>query len=123
MCRDLKIQSHINKSKAKYEIGHFCTQYGLPSSSLPKGSISTKGRNPLKNPLGKSQPSTIESRGTRPMTSIRKGNLKNPFHKHPANATTVERKVISRVSVEPKPSHLSTLSLVTNPAKMRSSSY
>jgi len=87
MCRDLKIQSHINKNKAKYEIEHFCTQYGLPSV----------------------KPS--------------KENPRNPFHKHPANATTVERKVISRVSVEPRPSPLSTPSLVTNPAKMRSSSY
>ena len=33
MCRDLKIQS--NKSKAKYEVGNFCTQYGLPSV-IPK---------------------------------------------------------------------------------------
>ena len=29
LCRDLKIQS--NKSKTKYEVGNFCTQYGLPS--------------------------------------------------------------------------------------------
>ena len=29
LCRDLKIQS--SKSKAKYEVGNFCTQYGLPS--------------------------------------------------------------------------------------------
>jgi len=94
-----------------------------PQSSLPKGSTSTKGRNPLKNPLGENLPSTIESRGTRPMISIRKGNLKNPFRKHPANASTVERKVILRVNVGLKPSPLSTLSLVTNPAKMRSSSY
>ena len=57
------------------------------------------------------------------MISIRKGNLRNPFHKHLANATTVERKVISRVSVEPRPNPLSTPSLVTNPVKMRSSSY
>ena len=94
-----------------------------PQSSLPKGSTSTKGRNPLKKPLGENLPSTIESRGTRPMISIRKGNLKSPFHKHQANAITVERKVTSRVSVEPKLSRLSTPSLVTNPAKMRSSSY
>ena len=33
MCRDLKIQS--SKSKAKYEVGNFCTQYGLPSV-IPK---------------------------------------------------------------------------------------
>ncbi|KAM4109314.1 hypothetical protein ACB094_03G111500 [Castanea mollissima] len=31
MCRDLKIQSQVNKNKAKYEMGHFCIQYGLPS--------------------------------------------------------------------------------------------
>ena len=31
MCRDLKIQSQASKSKAKYEVGNFCTQYGLPS--------------------------------------------------------------------------------------------
>ena len=30
MCRDLKIQSMASKSKAKYEVGNFCTQYGLP---------------------------------------------------------------------------------------------
>ena len=30
MCRDLKIQSQDSKSKAKYEVGNFCTQYGLP---------------------------------------------------------------------------------------------
>ena len=94
-----------------------------PQSSLPKGSTSTKKRNPLKNPLGENLPSIIGSRGIKPMISIRKENPRNPFHKHPANASTVERKVISRVSVEPKLSHLSTPSLVTNPAKMRSSSY
>ena len=35
MCIDLKIQSQANKSKAKYEVGNFCTQYGLPSV-IPK---------------------------------------------------------------------------------------
>ena len=35
MCRDLKIQSQARKSKAKYEVGNFCTQYGLPSV-IPK---------------------------------------------------------------------------------------
>ena len=29
-CRDLKIQSQASKSKVKYEVGNFCTQYGLP---------------------------------------------------------------------------------------------
>ena len=36
MCRDLKIQSQDSKSKAKYEVGNFCTQYGLPSIALSK---------------------------------------------------------------------------------------
>ena len=35
MCRDLKIQSQDSKSKAKYEVENFCTQYGLPSV-IPK---------------------------------------------------------------------------------------
>ena len=35
MCRDLKIQSQASKSKAKYKVGNFCTQYGLPSV-IPK---------------------------------------------------------------------------------------
>lgn len=35
MCRDLKIQSKDSKGKAKYEVGNFYTQYGLPSV-LPK---------------------------------------------------------------------------------------
>ena len=35
MCRDLKIQSQASKSKAKYEVGNFCTQYDLPSV-IPK---------------------------------------------------------------------------------------
>ena len=30
MCRDLKIQSQASRSKAKYEVGNFYTQYGLP---------------------------------------------------------------------------------------------
>ncbi|KAK9986097.1 hypothetical protein SO802_031048 [Lithocarpus litseifolius] len=30
MCRDMKIQSQARKSKAKYELGTFCTQYDLP---------------------------------------------------------------------------------------------
>ncbi|KAL0010428.1 hypothetical protein SO802_005536 [Lithocarpus litseifolius] len=30
MCRDFKIQSQASKSNAKYELGTFCTQYGLP---------------------------------------------------------------------------------------------
>ena len=36
MFRDLKIQSQASKSKAKYEVGNFCTQYGLPSIAPSK---------------------------------------------------------------------------------------
>ena len=45
MCRDLKIQSQANKSKAKYEIGNFCTQYGLPSV-IPKRKSKHRGEEP-----------------------------------------------------------------------------
>ena len=45
MCRDLKIQSQANKSKAKYEIGNFCTQYGLPSI-IPKRKSKHRGDEP-----------------------------------------------------------------------------
>ena len=43
MCRDLKIQSQANKSKAKYEVGNFCTQYGLPSV-IPKRKSKYRGK-------------------------------------------------------------------------------
>ncbi|XP_030970031.1 uncharacterized protein LOC115990332 [Quercus lobata] len=45
MCRDLKIQSQANKSKAKYEIGNFCTQYGLPLV-IPKRKSKHRGKEP-----------------------------------------------------------------------------
>ena len=47
MCRDLKIQSQANKSKAKYEVGNFCTQYGLPSV-IPKRKSKYKEKEPSK---------------------------------------------------------------------------
>ena len=45
MCRDMKIQSQASKSKAKYEVGNFCTQYGLPpiASSKRKSKHREKG--------------------------------------------------------------------------------
>ncbi|XP_065623140.1 uncharacterized protein LOC136064801 [Quercus suber] len=43
MCRDLKIQSKASKGKAKYEVGNFCTQYGLPSI-LPKRKSKYRGK-------------------------------------------------------------------------------
>ena len=35
-CRDMKIQSQASNCKAKYEVGNFCTQYGLPSIAPSK---------------------------------------------------------------------------------------
>ena len=45
MCRDLKIQSQASKSKAKYEVGNFYTQYGLPpiAPSKRKSKFKEKG--------------------------------------------------------------------------------
>ena len=43
MCRDLKIQSQVSKSKAKYEVGNFCTKYGLPSV-IPKRKSKHRGK-------------------------------------------------------------------------------
>ena len=45
MCRDLKIQSQVSKSKAKYEVGNFYTQYGLPSV-IPKRKSKYRGKEP-----------------------------------------------------------------------------
>ena len=45
MCRDLKIQSQASKSKAKYKVGNFCTQYGLPSV-IPKRKSKYRGKEP-----------------------------------------------------------------------------
>ena len=45
MCRDLKIQSQASKSKAKYEVGDFCKQYGLPSV-IPRRKSKHRGKEP-----------------------------------------------------------------------------
>ena len=45
MCRYLKIQSQASKSKAKYEVGNFCTQYGLPLI-IPKRKSKYRGKEP-----------------------------------------------------------------------------
>ena len=47
LCRDLKIQS--SKSKAKYEVGNFCTQYGLPSV-IPKRKSKFREKESSKRP-------------------------------------------------------------------------
>ncbi|XP_065635496.1 uncharacterized protein LOC136070070 [Quercus suber] len=43
MCKDLKIQSKASKGKAKYEVGNFCIQYGLPSVT-PKRKSKYRGK-------------------------------------------------------------------------------
>ncbi|KAL0015436.1 hypothetical protein SO802_002505 [Lithocarpus litseifolius] len=44
MCRDFKIQSQASKSKAKYEVGNFCTQYGLPPIAPSKRKSKFRGK-------------------------------------------------------------------------------
>ncbi|KAK9984398.1 hypothetical protein SO802_033923 [Lithocarpus litseifolius] len=44
MCRDFKIQSQASKSKVKYEVGNFCTQYGLPPIALSKRKSKFRGQ-------------------------------------------------------------------------------
>ena len=89
----------------------------------PRENKNTKRKVPLRNSIGKEQhPSIIESRSpttSKKMISIR--NERNPHQRHQENASTVEREVISGNSIEIRPNPLSTLQLVTKPAKMRSS--
>ena len=67
---------------------------------------------PLKEPIGEGQqPSIIESRSSKLMISIRKGNPNpqtNLSPKHQENASIVEREVTSEQSVNkrPKPSSI-----------------
>ena len=90
--KDLKIQSQGSKSKAKYEVGNFCTQYGLPPIAPSKKKSKIENRSP-----------TTSKR----MISIRKE--RNPHPRHQKNASTVEREVILGKSVEIRPNPLSTL--------------
>ena len=48
MCKDLKIQSQASRSKAKYEVGNFCTQYDLPSVA-PKRKSKYRGKESPEN--------------------------------------------------------------------------
>ncbi|XP_065616654.1 uncharacterized protein LOC136062017 [Quercus suber] len=48
MCRDLKIQSKASIGKAKYKVGNFCTQYGLPSI-IPKRKSEYRGKESSKH--------------------------------------------------------------------------
>ena len=49
MCKDLKIHSQASKSKAKYEVGNFCTRYGLPSV-IPKRKSKFREKGSSKKP-------------------------------------------------------------------------
>ena len=112
MCKDLKIQSQASKSKAKYEIGNFCTQYGLPSV-IPKRKSKFREKGSFeRSKKEKQQPSIIENRSLKLMISIRKESPNpqaNPYPKHQENATTMVKEVISGRSVKPRPKPLSTL--------------
>ncbi|KAL0017183.1 hypothetical protein SO802_004252 [Lithocarpus litseifolius] len=50
MCRDFKIQSQANKSKAKYEVGTFCTQYDLPPIAPSKRKSKSRKKESLEKP-------------------------------------------------------------------------
>ena len=124
MCRDLKIQSQASKSKAKYEVGNFCTQYGLPSV-IPKRKSKHRGKEPSEKSTERKQPpSTIENRSSRLMISIRKENpspQESSYLKHQKNVLRVEKEDISRKSVKLRSNPLSIPLLVTKPVKKKSS--
>ena len=121
MCIDMKIQNQANrdKRKAKYEVGNFRTQYDLPSI------VPSKRKSREKNTLGKEQPLGIIEVIRSPVTSIEMVSIRkarNPeitikaivrekiqHKKHLirkiVNVISVARKVISRMSVNPKLRH------------------
>ncbi|KAL0015697.1 hypothetical protein SO802_002766 [Lithocarpus litseifolius] len=53
MCRDFKIQSQANKSKAKYEVGTFCTQYSLPPIAPSKRNTNFRRKESSEKPYRK----------------------------------------------------------------------
>ncbi|KAL0010944.1 hypothetical protein SO802_006052 [Lithocarpus litseifolius] len=53
MCREFKIQSQANKNKAKYEVGTFCTQYGLPPIAPSKKKSKSRREESPKKPYRK----------------------------------------------------------------------
>ena len=79
MCRDLKIQSHINKNKAKYEIGHFCTQYGLPSVKPSKKKPKHKGKESFEKPFRKKPTKYYRKQRYKTDDFYKKGKLKEPI--------------------------------------------
>ena len=93
--------------------------------SSPKGNPNSEKKVPLKDPIREGQQlSIIENKSLKLMISIRKESLNpqaNPYPKHQENASIVEKDVISERSVNKRPKPLSTLQLVTKPARMRSS--
>ena len=79
MCRDLKIQSHINKNKAKYEIGHFCTQYGLPSVKPSKRKHKHKGKEPFEKPFRRKPTKYYRKQRYKTDDFYKKGKPKEPI--------------------------------------------
>ena len=79
MCRDLKIQSHINKNKAKYEIGHFCTQYGLPLVKPSKRKSKHKGKESFDKPFRKKAPKYYRKQRYKTNDFYKKGKPKEPI--------------------------------------------
>ena len=93
--------------------------------SSQKRDPNTEVKNSLKNPIGRNlPPNIIENRSSKLKISIREADLNpkgNSHPKHQEHASSVERKVISKKSVELRPKPLSIPSLVTKPASKRSS--
>ena len=125
MCRDLKIQSQASKSKAKYEVGNFCIQYGLPSV-IPKRKSKYRGKE-LSEKFHKKRTAS---------KYYRKQNFKtNDFYKKGKSKSTGKfipktlgkcfkcgkREVITRKSVKLRSNPLSIPLLVTKPVKKKSS--
>ncbi|KAL0013746.1 hypothetical protein SO802_000815 [Lithocarpus litseifolius] len=122
MCKDFKIQSQANKSKAKYKVETFCTQYGLPPIAPSKRKPNSEGKNPLKSVTEKGQLPDITGKRNIAIPKIRifikRENLLDPRpqpgmrspQKNQENASIVVSKVISAKNVDPRQNPLSTSS-------------
>ena len=93
--------------------------------SSQKGNPNTEAKNPLKDPIGRNLPlNIIERRSSKLMISIRKVDPapQGSSHlKHQEHVLSVEGNVISRKNVKLRPKPLSIPSLMTKPARMKSS--
>ena len=112
MCKDLKIHSQASKSKAKYEVGNFCTQYGLPSV-IPKRKSKFREKSSSEKPhRRRTVAKYYRKQKFKTDDSIRKESPNpqvNPYPKHQENASTVVKEVILGRSVNRRLNTLSTL--------------